>query len=133
MRDEPSRFHLHATATAQQRSFFGPVVGWFCRPAGGTRDSSAGRQDSERQHVSFDREAMRRAGNGRPPDDPRGRHYGRRQQQRLEARPSWTPYIVGALIMLVGPLRPLVLSLLKETFGDVFNPSAEKEPAWYDA
>ena len=54
----------------------------------------------------------------------------RRRQNAV--RSSWTPYIVVCFLMLMGPLRPLLLSLWRDMELPSPWPAADAGAAWYD-
>ena len=54
----------------------------------------------------------------------------RRRQNAV--RTSWTPYIVVLFLMLIGPLRPLLLSLWRDLELPSPWPAADAGAAWYD-
>jgi hypothetical protein len=54
----------------------------------------------------------------------------RRRQNAV--RTSWTPYIVVLFLMLIGPLRPLLLSLWRDMELPSPWPAADAGAAWYD-
>ena len=54
----------------------------------------------------------------------------RRRQNAV--RSSWTPYIVVCFLMLIGPLRPLLLSLWRDMELPSPWPAADAGAAWYD-
>lgn len=82
------------------------------------------------RRVSFDKEAMSRTGNGRRPDDPRGRNMPRRSSGAETLGSSWMPYVIAFVLMCVGPMRPILWNLISDLLGGLYQ---DREPAWYDA
>lgn len=114
--------------------------GGGCRPRPSTRPAergstccSSGRESLHGQAESsaygdhnpwLDRDRVSGHGEGSP---------RRRPRPPPQPQPtSWVPYIVGALILFLGPLRPLLWGLLKDLASDLLPAGVQNEPAWYD-
>ena len=98
-----------------------------------SRGSAAGASSAGRG-VSFapdTRDVARRHGEsrsiGRRPQ-PRG---ARSRDDGAGGGASWTPYVVGAVIICIGPARPLLMRLLEELLGGSLWAAREPTP-WYD-
>jgi hypothetical protein len=99
------------------------------RPALGSAQEET--LDSERRTT---REQVVRA---RGPHRPAAQSELRQRQAELRrrqnaVRSSWTPYIVVCFLMLIGPLRPLLLSLWRDMELPSPWPAADAGAAWYD-
>ena len=58
---------------------------------------------------------------------------GRRQAVVAQQPTNWVPYVVGGVMLCLGPLRPLLWGLLKDLLKGVLPAGEPDEPAWYDA
>lgn len=62
---------------------------------------------------------------------------GRPLPPRQEPPTSWTPYVVGFVLLCMGPLRPLVWELLSAVYEQLQvlllgGPIDPEEVPWYD-
>ena len=99
------------------------------RPALGSSEESL---DSERRTTR--EQVVRARGPHRRPvaqSELRQRQAELRRRQNA-VRSSWTPYIVVCFLMLIGPLRPLLLSLWRDLELPSPWPAADAGAAWYD-
>ena len=100
------------------------------RPALGSTEETL---DSERRTTR--EQVVRARGPHRRPaaqSELRQRQAELRRRQNA-VRTSWTPYIVVCFLMLIGPLRPLLLSLWRDfELPSPTWPAADAGAAWYD-
>ena len=99
------------------------------RPALGTTEETL---DSERRTTR--EQVVRARGPHRRPvaqSELRQRQAELRRRQNA-VRTSWTPYLVVTFLMLIGPLRPLLLSLWRDLELPSPWPAADAGAAWYD-
>ena len=99
------------------------------RPALGSAQEET--LDSERRTTR--EQVVRARGPHRRPvaQDLRQRQAELRRRQNA-VRTSWAPYIVVCFLMLIGPLRPLLLSLWRDLELPSPWPAADAGAAWYD-